>query len=72
MTDITWEKIKKIRNYLLEKSDWTQLNDNDLSSEDKLSWASYRKELRDITVNFRNPTEVIWPTSPIISKINEQ
>lgn len=72
MTDITWEKIKKIRNYFLEKSDWTQLNDVNLSNEDKLKWASYRKELRDITVNFRNPLEVVWPISPTISKINEQ
>jgi hypothetical protein len=64
MRDITWDKIREIRSYLLKKSDWTQLSDIDLNEEDKQKWISYRKELRDITKNFRNPTEVIWPDLP--------
>jgi len=64
MRDITWDKIKQIKNLLLQKSDWTQLIDIDLSEEDKLKWSAYRKQLRDITTTFRNPSEVEWPISP--------
>lgn len=71
MRDITWDKIKQIRNLLLQKSDWTQLIDVDLSEENKLKWSAYRKELRDITETFRNPSEVQWPISPDNSNTNE-
>ena len=36
MRDITWDKIKQIKNLLLQKSDWTQLIDVDLSEEDNV------------------------------------
>jgi hypothetical protein len=71
MNDITWDKIKQIKNLLLQKSDWTQLIDVDLSEEDKSKWSVYRKQLRDITKTFRNPSEVEWPISPNNSNTNE-
>jgi hypothetical protein len=58
-----WENIRVQRNFLLEKSDWTQLPDSPLSSEKKQDWVAYRQALRDIT-NQPDPKSIIWPTEP--------
>lgn len=50
------------RNRLLIKSDWSQLPD--VPEKIKLEWASYRKELRDITEQSGFPYDIIWPTKP--------
>lgn len=39
------------RNNLLQESDWTQLSDVDLNSQEKELWKAYRKQLRDMTEN---------------------
>tara|TARA_Y100001958_G_scaffold89599_1_gene60975 strand:- start:202 stop:441 length:240 start_codon:yes stop_codon:yes gene_type:complete len=44
--------LRNVRNQLLEKSDWTQINDSQLSTDKKTEWQKYRQELRDITKKF--------------------
>lgn len=60
--EITWDQIKKERNALLLESDWTQLLDVNLSNKEE--WKVYRQQLREITTNFSNPNEVIFPSKP--------
>lgn len=59
--DEKWESIRGTRNQLLLTSDWTQTLD---SPVDKVLWAQYRQELRDITKNFDIPENVSWPLKP--------
>jgi hypothetical protein len=61
---ITWDVIRYDRNRLLSYCDWTQLPDVPHTQEQKTAWLVYRQALRDITKSFKNPTDVIWPTSP--------
>jgi hypothetical protein len=56
-----WEQIKLWRNQELSQSDWTQLPD---APTDKVAWATYRQELRDLPNNFDNADDVILPTKP--------
>jgi hypothetical protein len=56
------EQIRLQRNGLLAASDWTQLPDVPQTIKD--TWATYRKELRDITLQSEFPREVVWPTKP--------
>ena len=59
---ITWEIIRIQRDYLLQKSDYTQLPD--FPNIKKTEWATYRQLLRDIPQTYPTPEEVIWPTEP--------
>lgn len=47
------------RNQLLTDSDWTQLPDTRLTTEERTAWADYREQLR--SVNLLNP---VWPQKP--------
>ena len=67
-------ELRDIRNYLLEKSDWTQMPDvqNNLTEEKKEEMLNYRQSLRDLPENIENPKELVldenhssWPTSPL-------
>jgi len=60
--EITWDQIKKERNALLLESDWTQLLDVNLPNKEE--WKVYRQQLREITTNFSNANEVIFPSKP--------
>lgn len=62
--DVKWTIIKSYRDYFLQSSDWTQLSDVPLSLEEKTSWAEYRQNLRDITENFENADDVVFPEKP--------
>ena len=53
--------IREQRNFLLSESDWTQVSD---SPVDKTVWATYRQELRDITVQEGFPFNVTFPAMP--------
>lgn len=53
------DQLKSKRNSLLLNSDWTQLPDVDLTSEQKMAWQQYRQALRDM--DFSSP---IWPEKP--------
>lgn len=52
------------RKNLLNSSDWTQIPDNQLTTEQKALWSQYRQALRDITSQESYPFSVIWPTKP--------
>ena len=49
------------RQELLQKSDWTQLQD---VPGDKSLWATYRQALRDITDQENYPLIIDWPKAP--------
>jgi hypothetical protein len=57
----TPEEIRSERDFLLKKSDWTQLPD---APVDQTAWAAYRQELRDIPQQKGFPENVTWPTKP--------
>jgi len=56
--------ILNIRQQKLISSDWTQIPNGPLTTEQKQAWAVYRQELRDITSQSGYPFNVIWPTPP--------
>jgi hypothetical protein len=62
------ERIRNNRNVRLQLSDWTQLPDSPLTSEQRTAWAEYRQQLRDITAALPNPLpenyRPIWPIQP--------
>lgn len=55
-------EIRLQRDQLLKDSDWTQVAD---APTDKVAWATYRQELRDITQQEGFPFNVIFPTPPL-------
>ena len=59
--------IRRYRNSLLARSDWTQVSDTSLTSEQKAAAVEYRRQLRDVTVDIGNPVNweaIDWPTIP--------
>ena len=61
-----WTKIRLIRNFLLMDSDWTQLGDAPLSTEEKAKWVTYRQKLRDIPEEQKDnaANAVVFPITP--------
>lgn len=57
----TWDNIRYVRNMRLKASDYTQLPD---FSGNAAAWATYRQALRDITTQFSDPNDVVWPVAP--------
>ena len=55
------EAVRKIRDDLLSKSDWTQVAD---APVDQAAWAEYRQKLRDVPQQAGFPAEVDWPAKP--------
>jgi hypothetical protein len=47
--DMAMEDLRTKRNKDLQDSDWTQLPDNTLTSEQRNAWMQFRTELRNIT-----------------------
>ena len=63
----TQKKIRKERNIRLSQSDWTQMPDAPLSSEQKQQWATYRQQLRDLPSLYPTETNidnVVFPEIP--------
>ena len=70
-----WAEFRGIRDELLMQSDWTQLADVSLTEEQKIAWAIYRQELRDLPENTTDPKPMViafyngeihpdWPVAP--------
>lgn len=59
--EVVWPVIRARRDVLIAKTDWTQLPDVPLPTKE--AWATYRQELRDITLQ-ADPHNIIWPTPP--------
>ena len=58
------KEIRRKRNGLLAKSDWTQYPDSPLSAEQKTAWTIYRQALRNVTTQSGFPSNITWPTAP--------
>lgn len=52
------------RDARLMHSDWTQLPDSPLSTEQRSAWTAYRQALRDIPSQAGFPFDVSWPAQP--------
>lgn len=62
-----WQKIRSIRNSLLQASDIYILTDRweKYDQNTKTIWSDYRQQLRDLPTAFTNPDEVVWPIKPV-------
>ena len=58
-----WKAVRGKRNKKLAVSDWTQLGDVQISSEQQGEWTTYRQALRDVPEQ-PDPFNVTWPTPP--------
>lgn len=56
--------VRAERNKLLSDSDWTQMPDAPLTTEQKTAWQVYRQALRDVTAQVGFPYDVAWPNQP--------
>jgi len=59
-----WVALRAERNRRLLASDWTQLPDVPLTSQQKQMWAAYRQALRDLPENTADPNNPVWPEAP--------
>jgi hypothetical protein len=58
------ERIRADRNQRLTDSDWTQVPDAVNAGISIDAWASYRQQLRDVTMQPDFPWDVAWPEPP--------
>lgn len=60
--------VRKYREELLTKCDWTQQPDTQLTTSKVSEWRVYRQKLRDITKELNNPgingRNIVWPLPP--------
>lgn len=61
---LRWDGLRTKRNALLADSDWTQGADSPLADEAKVSWSTYRQELRDLPASTDDVVNPVWPESP--------
>ena len=63
------EKLRAIRNDLLYKSDWIDLPNTPISTEDKQEWLNYRQALRDMTIGYepKRSDLIKWPKPPYVT-----
>ena len=59
-----FKTLRETRDVLLNQSDWTRMDDNQLSSDKKAEWATYRQALRDLPANTADPANPTYPTKP--------
>lgn len=57
-------RLRMFRDTLLAASDWTQLDDNQLSATKKAEWAAYRQALRDLPATATIGLKVDFPDEP--------
>jgi hypothetical protein len=55
------ETVRAWRNQELGSCDWTQLAD---APVDKVAWAQYRQELRDLPAQNEDPKLIVFPERP--------
>ncbi len=66
-----WEELRSLRDQRLYDSDWTQIPGAPLTESQKISWQTYRQELRDLPGNITEPKPLVldpnhpsWPILP--------
>jgi hypothetical protein len=57
-------QVRRQRNEALQQSDWTQVNDVNLTVAESNAWKAYRQALRDLPAQEGFPSNVIWPLPP--------
>lgn len=60
-------QVRQKRNRMLSQTDWTQVSDAPLSTEEKSKWATYRQQLRDLPSFYStetNMSNVVFPEEP--------
>lgn len=64
--DLEWENVRKERNKLIAETDYVVLPDywETLSATKQNAWKKYRQQLRDITNEFVDPSQVVFPEKP--------
>jgi len=63
---LDWIPFREQRDKLLRESDWTQISDYSLvTEEEKVLWAEYRQELRDLPETYPNSEDIVWPDVPV-------
>jgi hypothetical protein len=67
-TEQEWNGVRYKRNFILSRTDWTQLPDAPLSNIEMQDWTSYRQALRDVTTQ-SDPFNILWPLSPAVESI---
>lgn len=58
------DALRAHRNVLLSASDWTQLPDVALSSDEVEAWKQYRQELRTMLKQSDDPKLIVFPEPP--------
>ena len=64
---IDWDKIRRKRDDLLARTDWTQLSDNGMTDAQRTEWATYRQALRNLPDTYSRATDksdIVWPNKP--------
>ncbi|MBL4699875.1 MAG: phage tail assembly chaperone [Phycisphaeraceae bacterium] len=61
---VTWFAIRAKRDFLLSKTDFSQLPDNQLTPAKVSEWEVYRQALRDLPQTFPDVETIIWPEEP--------
>jgi hypothetical protein len=62
--EIAAANVRGTRDEAIANSDWTQLADVDLTTEQRDAWTKYRKALRDLTKQPGFPWSTNWPVKP--------
>lgn len=62
--DDKWDLIRKLRDELLEQSDWVVIKSMETGEDIDSRWVTYRQDLRDIPQDFDTPEEVVLPNLP--------
>ena len=57
------DAVKSKRNSLLSATDWTQVGDSMLLSNEAVT--SYRQALRDVPQQAGYPGDIVWPENPL-------
>lgn len=65
-----WNQIREIRTRYLKNTDWTQLPDVNLSTDKVQEYVVFRQQLRSITDDYSDPSQVVWPTIPTSSSLD--
>lgn len=60
--DVSWEEVRKMRNWHLKETDWWAVKDLTMSQGKK----DYRQALRDLPQNYESANDAVdnWPVMP--------
>lgn len=70
--EAAWALLRKERDAKLAACDFTQIADAPLSNTQKVAWAGYRQDLRQLPENIENPLDFEWPQVPVDEEESEE